>query len=252
MPTGERETMLAMKGQSRIRSASRALAVLVCAGLIGAWATAAPTNPSVIAGIDAAVQTRVANVAGFTDVERYDVYRGQDETNPVAEITVKVTYRKGAGKSYTILSQKGSVLIRRFGLKPLLDHEQEINQPGKVENSWFTSANYEMKLNSGAIEQLDGRACYAVSITPRHKAPNMIDGTLWVDSKDFSTVKVAGIASQKPSIFAGTTHMMREYANIEGYPMATYARAESNSSWFGRTVVTISYSDYHLQLRPAP
>ena len=79
----------------------------------------------------------------------------------------------------------------------------------------------------------------------------MIDGTLWVDARDDSIVKVQGIASERPSIFAGTTHMMRDYVNIDGYPMATHARAESNSFLFGRTVVTIEYSDYHLQVRGA-
>ena len=44
--------------------------------------------------------------------------------------------------------------------------------------------------------------------------------------------------------------MMRQYESIDGYPMATHARAESNSWLFGRTVVTIDYSDYHLELSP--
>jgi hypothetical protein len=44
--------------------------------------------------------------------------------------------------------------------------------------------------------------------------------------------------------------MMRQYEQIDGFPMATHARAESNSMLFGRTVVTIDYSDYHLQLAP--
>lgn len=233
----------------QIGRASLLLAVFICFG--SANSRAAPSESSVIAGIDAAVQARVANVAGFTDVERYDVYRGQDETDPAAEITVRVTYRKGMGKSYTILSQKGSSIIRQFGLKPLLENEKEINRPGKVEGSWFTSANYEMKLKSGSIEEVKGRASYTVAIAPKHKAPNMIDGTMWVDAKDFSIVRVAGIASQKPSVFAGTTHMMRDYANIDGYPMATHARAESVSKLFGRTVVTIDYSNYRLELRPA-
>jgi hypothetical protein len=43
--------------------------------------------------------------------------------------------------------------------------------------------------------------------------------------------------------------MMRQYASIDGFAMATHARAESDSSLFGRTVVTIDYRDYHLQLR---
>lgn len=245
-----REKMLAMYGLSHIAGISQLLALFLC-GVLAIAPAAGPAESAVIAGIDAEVRTRVATVAGFTDLERYDVYRGRDETHPAAEITVKVIYSKGVGKSYTILSQKGSAIIRRFGLMPLLDSEKELNQPGKVEDSWFISANYEMKLKSGATEQVDGRACYALAITPKHKAPNMIDGTLWVDAKDFSIARVDGVASQKPSVFAGKTHMMRDYANIDGYPMANHARAESNSPVFGRTVVTINYSDYHLQLRPA-
>ncbi|HEV2136176.1 MAG TPA: hypothetical protein VGR47_18200 [Terracidiphilus sp.] len=240
-----------MNALSRIARASPPLTFfLLCGAAIGPSA-ARPTQTCVVAGIDAEVRTRVANVAGFTDIERYDVYRGQDETHPAAEITVKVSYRKGVGKNYTILSQSGSAIIRRVGLKPLLDNEKEINQPGKVESSSFTSANYDMRLKSGAVDHIGGRACYALAIAPKHKAPNMIEGTIWVDTKDFSIVRVDGVASQKPSIFAGTTHMMRDYVNIDGYPMATHARAESNSAIFGRTVVTISYSDYHLEIGEA-
>jgi hypothetical protein len=45
--------------------------------------------------------------------------------------------------------------------------------------------------------------------------------------------------------------MMRQYENISGFAMAMHARAESNSMFFGRTVVTIDYSDYKLQVRDA-
>jgi hypothetical protein len=62
-------------------------------------------------------------------------------------------------------------------------------------------------------------------------------------------VQVEGIASQKPSIFAGTTHMKRRYANMQGYAMATQARAESSGVLFGRTAVIIDYSDYDFQMR---
>ena len=211
-----------------------------------------PSATAIVRQVDAAVEARVENVVGFTDIEHYAVFRGTDDTHPAAQITVKDTYRKGIGKTYTVLSQSGSDAVRKFGLAPLLEHEEEINEPGKVDNSWFTSTNYEMKLNSTATEQIDGRACYSLAIKPKHKAPNMIDGTLWVDAKDFSIVQVAGVASRSPSVFAGTTHMMRQYENIDGYSMATHARAESDSWLFGRTVVVIDYSEYHLKLRTSP
>jgi hypothetical protein len=233
--------------------AARTTAMVFCLSsiLLGAQPPAAPDGDAVIARIDAIARSRYEHVLGFTDIEVYAVYRGSDETHPAATATVKTTYKKGEGKSYEILSESGSELIMRFGLRPLLDNEKAINVPGNVEHSWFTSANYEMKLKPGVSQRIDTRDCLAIAIKPRRKAPNMIDGTLWIDAGDDSIVKVDGIASKSPSVFAGTTHMMRQYSNIDGYAMSKHARAESDSALFGRTVVTIDYSDYHLQLGPA-
>jgi hypothetical protein len=206
---------------------------------------------SIIRRIDAAAQARYDNVLGFSLTESYAVYRGKDETHPVAERKVKTTYKKGSGKSYVILSQSGSEFIQRIGLNPLLDNEKNINIPGNVEKSWFTSANFTMKLKPGVIQKIDGRDCIAVAVVPKVKATNMIDGTVWVDAHDNSIVEIDGIASKSPSVFAGTTHMLRLYRNIDGYAMATHARAESSSALFGRTVVTIDYTDYQIQLAPS-
>jgi hypothetical protein len=210
-----------------------------------------PDGAAVIRSVDASVQRRFQNVLGFTDIEHYAVFRGKDETHPVAELTVKDTYKKGVGKSYEVQSESGSAIVQRFGLRPLLDNEKTVNLPGNVEQSWFDSANYDMKLKTGSLERLDGRDCYALEVTARQKASNTINGEIWVDAKDGSTVKIDGIASKNPSAFAGATHMMRQYIEVESYPMATHARAESTSALFGRTIVTIDYSEYHLELAPA-
>jgi hypothetical protein len=89
-----------------------------------------------------------------------------------------------------------------------------------------------------------------LEVAAKQKASNLIDGELWVDAKDGSIVRLDGVASKSPSAFAGTTHMMRQYVDLDGYPMATHARAESSSALFGRTVVVIDYSQYHLDLSP--
>ena len=225
-------------------------AFLCCASL-HLSAAPVPSEPDMLRGIDSSVQDRVTRVLSFTDVEHYTVFRGSDRTHPAAQMTVKVTYRKGIGKSYQILAQSGSTLIRKFGLMPLLENEKNINLPGNVERSWFTSANYEMHLKPGGPQSLNNRACYVLSITPRRAAPNTLLGTLWVDATSFAIAQVDGIASKNPSIWSGATHMMRQYADIHGVPMAIRARAESNSTLIGRTVVTIDYGDYQLQLAPS-
>jgi hypothetical protein len=202
--------------------------------------------------IDAANQARYDNVLSFTDTEHYALYRGNDEAHAAAEMTVKMTYRKGEGKSYQIVSQSGSQIIQKFGLEPLLENEKAINDPARVQTSWFTSTNYDMQVKAAETRQMNDATCVAVTITPKHTAPNMIDGKLWIDPRDGTLAQVEGAASRSPSIFAGTTHMMRQYTKVDGFAMATHARAESHNALFGRSVVTIDYSDYKLELRPSP
>jgi outer membrane lipoprotein-sorting protein len=210
-----------------------------------------PDSAKVIGLVDAAVKARIDHIESYTVTEHYAVYRGKDETQPAAEMTVQTVYRKDSGKSYTILSESGSEFIRNHVLRTVLDNEKTLNLPGTVEHSWFTSANYEMQLKPGGSQLLDGRQCLALAITPRRKATNMIAGTIWVDAKDGSIVQLDGTATQNASIFTGAAQVMRHYVNVNGFAMATQARAVSDSFILGRTTVTIDYRDYKIQLRPS-
>ncbi|MGD1108065.1 MAG: hypothetical protein ABR865_13555 [Terracidiphilus sp.] len=236
-------------GLRRLRTERTVAGVCILVLFRATGLTQEPDPAAVIRSVDAAVAARFENILGFTDVEHYVVYRGDDQVHSAAEMTVRDTYKKGVGKTYTVLSQSGSSILLHFGLKPLLDNEQTINQPGNVEKSWFASANYEMTLNSGNVQKLNGRDCFALDIKPKEEAPNLIIGTMWVDARDGTLVQIDGVASKNPSAFSGTTHMMRQYTNIDGYSMAVHARAESDSALLGRTVVTIDYSDYNLETK---
>jgi len=194
---------------------------------------------------------RIDGIAGYTVTEHYAVYRNKDEEHPVAEMTVKTTYKKETGKSYAIVSQSGSEIIRKLVLGSILDNEQRINQPGIREGSWFTSANYEMKLKPGGTQHVDGRECFVLGASPRRKTPFLIEGTLWVDAKDYLIVQVQGTASKSSSVFTGATQVFRQYTTVNGFAMATHARAVSDSFLFGQTVVKIDYQGYEIQLRPA-
>ncbi len=208
-----------------------------------------PDTASVIRQVDAAVKARIDSMAGYTVTEHYAVYRSNDEIHPVAEMIVETTYKQDSGKTYIIVSQSGSAIVRNLVLHAILDNEKRLNEPGIREGAWITSANYEMKLKPGET-LLDGRDCLILALIPKRKAPYLFEGTLWVDSKDGSIVQLQGIASKSPSIFTGPTQLMRQYADIGGFSQATYARAVSRSSMFGETIVKIDYRDYHIQLRP--
>ncbi len=237
----------------KVSSRHRAIGFLVASALALFGTILLPAQPpdaaSVIRQVDAAVKARIDSLAGYTVTEHYAVYRSNDEIHPVAEMIVETTYKQDSGKSYIIVSQSGSAIVRNLVLHAILDNEKRLNEPGIREAAWITSANYEMKLKPGET-LLDGRDCLILDLIPKRKAPYLFEGTLWVDAKDGSIVQLRGTASKSPSIFTGPTQVMRQYAEIGGFSQAMYARAMSRSSMFGETIVKIDYRDYHIQLRP--
>ena len=240
-----------MKNFSQSRSSFHFAAVSLVVLLGAIMAPAQQHNTATeIQQVDAAVKARVESIAGYTVTEHYAVYRNNDETHPAAEMTVKTTYLEDTGKSYNIVSQSGSSLIRNLVLGSILDNEKRLNDPGIRDETWITSANYQMKLEPGGTQPMDGRDCLVLALTPRRKAPYLLQGKLWVDAKDGSIVQVEGTASKSSSFLTGPTQILRRYANVGGFPEATRARAVSNSFMFGQTVVTIDYLNYQVQLRP--
>lgn len=224
------------------------LLVIACAGVQRVPAQQAEAAP-ILAKIDAAVRARVEGINSYTVTEHYAVFRSKDETHAVAEMTVKTTYKRETGKSYEILSESGSTMMRNLVLHAILENEKHVNSPGVREGAWITTANYEMTVKPGGIQKLDGRECVALTLKPRRKEPFLLDGTLWVDAKNGEIVQIDGVASKNSTILTGATQMARTYVDIDGFGEAKHARAESDSFMFGKTVVTIDYKDYQIQLR---
>ncbi len=209
-----------------------------------------PDAESVTRKVDAAVRSRIDSLAGYTVTEHYAVFRSNHEIHAVAEMTVNTTYEHDSGKSYVIISQSGSAVMRELVLKAILDNEKHLNQPGIREGAWITSANYELKLKPGGAQMFGGRNCVTLALIPKRQAPYLFEGTLWVDSEDGSIVQLQGTASKSPSMLTRPTQLIRQYENIGGFSEATHARAETYSSMFGKTIVKIDYQDYRIRLRP--
>jgi hypothetical protein len=224
--------------------------LLFCAGAATATAQSIDST-QILQKIDAAVKARLDGIQAYTDFENYVIYRSGDETHPAAQMRVKTTYNRDTGKSYDILSASGSTLLRDLVLNAILENEKQVNQPGVREGAWVTTANYNMTVRPGSVVPMDGRNCVMVDLEPKRREPYLLYGTLWVNAQDGSIVRIEGTGSKNSSIFSGPTKMMRQYATVGSFSQAKHARAESDSGLFGRTVVTIDYSDYQIQSRQA-
>jgi outer membrane lipoprotein-sorting protein len=205
---------------------------------------------ALIRQIDASVQSRIDGIASYSVNEHYAVFRNGDENHPVAEMMVRTDYKNGSGKTYTILSQSGSSLVRSQVLGRILENEKLMNLPDNRKQAVVTSTNYEMKLKSDQKQMIDGRECLVLSITPRRISPFLFTGTLWVDARDYSIVQLQGMAAKSHSMLTGPAQVARQYANVDGFPMATHARALSNSFLLGQTIVKIDYQGYQIQPPP--
>jgi hypothetical protein len=216
------------------------------------WGGAVPSQPqydpnaAIIQGVDASVHAREDNLLGYTVTEHYAVFRNHDEQHPVAETVVKTTYQRDSGKNFSVVSTSGSLLLRKM-LEEVLATEKKMTQPSNRITAVITPANYEMTVKGAAV--IDGRNCIVLAIKPRRVSPYLFNGTVWVDAQNQAIVQLEGMAAKSPSIFTGPTQVSRQYATIDGFPMATHARAVSNSSLLGKTVVKIDYTGYHIQAK---
>ena len=88
-----------------------------------------------------------------------------------------------------------------------------------------------------------------MSIKPRRVSPYLFSGTIWVDARDQSIVQLTGDVCESPSMLTGPSQVFRQYTTIDGFSMATHARAVSNSWLLGQTMIKIDYTGYQIQLR---
>ncbi|MFP5235892.1 MAG: hypothetical protein ACLGSD_08305 [Acidobacteriota bacterium] len=201
--------------------------------------------------IDASVDRREADLKGYTAIEHYAVYHGKDDAHPAAEMTVKTTYRQDSGKSYEILSESGSPLLRKAVLERTLEDERNLTRPAERVRALIDSSNYRMHPASTA--SLQNRPCIVLQITPRKSASYLFAGQIWIDSRDGSIVQLKGTTAKPVSMLAGRTQVDRRYTLIDGFPMATRAAATTSVALVGQIRMVIDYSDYHLQpAGPAP
>ena len=135
-------------------------------------------------------------------------------------------------------------MIQDRFLNRVLQEQTELSRIDLRQQVLVISANYELKLVGDVI--LHGRKCIQLELSPKKRSPYVLDGTIWIDAQIYVPVRVMGRLSASPSFWAGRPTIQRDYMNLEGFAVPTESRAESRSFLFGKTLVTIEYTDYRL------
>ena len=118
--------------------------------------------------------------------------------------------------TYNILKETGSETIRRRAMRGLLETEAE--QAGAKDPSRFavTPANYTL---AGGEVADDGTV--KLLAKPRRKDVGMVEGAVFVTSKDADIVRVEGRMVKSPSFWTTRVDVVKRY-DVDGVHMDDY------------------------------
>jgi hypothetical protein len=196
----------------------------------------------VVQGVENAQSYKEQCLAGLTATEHYTVKNSH--FNEPALMTVHVTYKRGAGKTYEVVSRSGPGLLQRRVLDRLLEEESAMSRGTERQRSLLTTANYSMEVTGS--EQIAGRQCYVLRLTPKSRNTHLLKGRAWVDSTTFSLVRIEGRPSASPSFWTGKPLIVREYIPVQGFWLAQHSRATSDGFFAGNTQLDVQYTDYSV------
>jgi hypothetical protein len=202
---------------------------------------AIPQDP-IVHLIDQSQWDREARLAGYVVTEHITI-RNSRFGQP-AEATVTTTYTRGAGKVYEVISRSGPAFLQTHVLDRLLREEADMSHGEQRNSALVTSGNYKMK--GIGREVLDGRPCDLIELTPRVKSTHLLKGRAWVDTESHQLVRIEGKPTASPAFLAGRPEIVRDYAQIDGFSLATKSRALSDSFLLGKSELTIEYTDYRV------
>jgi hypothetical protein len=214
--------------------------VLACAGTT--LTDSHDREQQIIRALDQAWQDREAGLAVYSVTEHYAI-RNSRLDSP-AEATVAVSYTRGVGKTYRVISRSGSSLLQTRVLERLIKAEEELSRPGQRQSASLISANYQMKLIGE--EAVDGRPCDVLMLTPRARSPHLLKGKAWLDSRSHALVRLQGRPTASISFLAGRPEITRDYEETDGFSLARRSRAISETFLLGRTELTIDYTSYKI------
>ena len=198
--------------------------------------------PDLVREIDLAQAAREERLAAYTVMETYQLRNARFSES--AEMVVAVSFRKGEGKTFRVLSRRGPSFLQTSVLDRMLKEEGELSRGETRKQALITSANYQLKpLGTQAWQ---GRKCEVLELAPRKKSSHTLRGKVWVDAGTHNIIRIEGKPTASLSFWAGSPLVVREYTEINGLSFATRSQAVSQSFLLGKSELTIEYSDYHV------
>jgi hypothetical protein len=185
---------------------------------------------------------REANLKYYSESRHYCV---QDKNDQVwAELDARVEFQPPGPKQFKVISQRGSLIVRRLVFGSLLASETDASKGQSYLDSSITPRNYVFEVVGE--EDVDGHPCLLAKATPLRKDKYLFEGTVWVDATDFAIVKIVGQPAKNPSFWIKKVEIIRRYQKMGDFWVPLQDLYVSQERIVGKGALTIDHHDYQI------
>jgi hypothetical protein len=193
-------------------------------------------------------QAQKSELKQYTALRHYQVeYRGFS-ARLNATMDVEANYSAESGKSFRVVSESGSKVLREKVLQRAIESEKEAAQD--TASTALTESNYRFQLLG--TESVNGRTAYLLSVEPHTATKFLFRGKIWVDTADFAVIQMETEPAKSPSFWIAHTSIHYTSAHADGFWLPHQVRSETKVRIGGTAFLTIDYGTYHIDAKTAP
>lgn len=173
-------------------------------------------------------------------------YRVSDPQGKVhAQEAGQMEYLAPDRKTFVVTSERGSELVRRLALGPLIASEVKAAAGKERHDSAITPANYTLKLLGE--QQVGPYHCFVARAIPKRRDKYLFEGKIWIDVQDYAVVRIEGHPASNLSFWITRADFVREYQKISGFWLPQRDETSVHVRFYGTKVLTIDHGGYVVE-----
>ena len=185
---------------------------------------------------------RTATLHDYTALRTYQVVDLKGKVH--AEVVGRMEYRAPDQKTFLVTSEKGSKLVRRLALNPLIASEIETAAGKEHHDSAISPANYD--LSPIGEQQVGPYHCFVVRAVPKRREKYLFEGKVWIDIDDYAVVRIEGQPAKKLSFWVERADFVRQYQKIGSFWLPQRDVTFVQVRLYGKKTLTIDHRDYNV------
>jgi len=196
-----------------------------------------------------ALQTYTARSARQTnDLASYTattvIHAELPETKQQGEYEVKRQYSAPKSLLFTALRFTGDTFVKSNVIIRLMQSEVDHVQKDDGRLVAVSDANY--KFSYKGLREQDGRPVHIYQLKPHKKRLGLIKGTMSLNARTGSLVRLEGVPAKSPSVFLSKIKLEQDYADFGPFTLPVHVHSEAKASIVGKTIVDVYHRDYQV------